>query len=158
MEIASDGGREFIATETQDFLRAWGVNHRVSSAYFAQSNGRAEAAVKSVKRLLQTATSPCGSLDTDAFMTAMLAHRNTPDQESGLSPAQVIYRRNEIQSDGRPFLRQGHPSAVARGLAPQGTCPPLTVLQKHGTEEGTRAPAPAARHGPASLPPEPARD
>ena len=93
MEIASDGGREFIATETQDFLRAWGVNHRVSSAYFAQSNGRAEAAVKSVKRLLQTATSPCGSLDTDAFMVAMMAHRNTPDQESGLTPAQVLYGR-----------------------------------------------------------------
>ena len=93
-EIASDGGREFVATETKDFLKKWGVNHRVSSAYFAQSNGRAEAAVKTVKRLLQDATSPCGSLDTDAFMVAMMAHRNTPDQESGLSPAQVLYGRD----------------------------------------------------------------
>ena len=84
--IASDGGREFTSAETQDFLQTWGVNHRVSSAYFAQSNGRAEAAVKSVKRLLQDATSPSGSLDTDAFMIAIMAHRNTPDQDQAVCP------------------------------------------------------------------------
>ena len=53
VELSSDGGPEFGAKETRDFLRRWGVKHRMSSAYFAQSNGRAELAVKTMKRLLE---------------------------------------------------------------------------------------------------------
>ena len=41
-ELSSDGGPEFTASGTQDFLNRWGVRHRKSSAYFPQSNGRAE--------------------------------------------------------------------------------------------------------------------
>ena len=47
-EISSDGGPEFAAQEFKDFLARWGVHHRMSSAYFAQSNGRAEVAVKTM--------------------------------------------------------------------------------------------------------------
>ena len=45
-EISSDGGEEFIASKTKSFLRKWNVQHRLSSAYFPQSNDRAEVAVK----------------------------------------------------------------------------------------------------------------
>ena len=31
--LSSDGGPEFIATETQDFLTRWGVYHRKSSSH-----------------------------------------------------------------------------------------------------------------------------
>lgn len=44
-ELSSDGGPEFTAGETENFLRLWGVRHRLSSAGFPQSNGRAEVAV-----------------------------------------------------------------------------------------------------------------
>ena len=50
-EISSDGGPEFTAFVTQNFMRKWDIKHRVSSAYFPQSNGRAEVAVKAAKRL-----------------------------------------------------------------------------------------------------------
>ena len=33
-EISSDGGPEFIAEETQQLMRRWGIRHRLSSAYF----------------------------------------------------------------------------------------------------------------------------
>ena len=49
-EISTDGGPEFTAFTTENFLREWGVRHRVSSAYFPQYNGRAEVAVKTAKR------------------------------------------------------------------------------------------------------------
>ena len=93
-ELSSDGGTEFTSSETQDFLRTWGVRHRLSSAHHPQSNGKAESAVKIAKRLLRNHTLRNGSLDTNAFMIAIMGHRNTPDPLSGLSPAQVIYGRN----------------------------------------------------------------
>ena len=55
-EISTDGGPEFAAQEFKDFLVRWGVHHRMSSAYFAQSNGRAEVAVKTMKRLVEVAS------------------------------------------------------------------------------------------------------
>ena len=64
-EISSNGGPEFTAKGTQDFLRLWGVRHRVSSVSFPQSNGWAEVAVKTAKRLLLSNTGPTGSLDHD---------------------------------------------------------------------------------------------
>ena len=45
-EISSDGGPEFIAGNTEKFLRLWGAQHCISSVGFPQSNGRAEVAVK----------------------------------------------------------------------------------------------------------------
>ena len=36
---------------------------------------------------------PRGSLDTDRFARALLAHRNNPDPETGFSPAQIIFGR-----------------------------------------------------------------
>ena len=37
---------------------------------------------------------PCGTLDTDKFARALLAHHNCPDEVlGGLSPAQIIFGR-----------------------------------------------------------------
>ena len=46
-----------------------------------------------MKRLIAENTGQRGTLDTDAFGTAMLQYRNTPDRDTGLSPAQVLYAR-----------------------------------------------------------------
>ena len=71
-EISSNSGPEFIAGNTEKFLRLWGVRHRISSTGFPQSNGRAEVAVKTAKRLLMSNTRPTGSLDHDYFLRAIL--------------------------------------------------------------------------------------
>ena len=92
-EMSSDGGPEFTARETEDFLTRWGIKHRLSSAYHPRSNGRAEVAVKSMKRLLSDNVTGSGELNTDVFTRAILQFRNTPDPENGISPAEVIFGR-----------------------------------------------------------------
>ena len=92
-ELASDGGPEFTAASTKTFLRDWGVDHRMSSVAFPHSNCRAEVAVKTVKRLITGNTGPNGTIDTNEFAAAMLTYRNTPDPETRMSPASVIFGR-----------------------------------------------------------------
>ena len=93
-ELCTDGGPEFVAKKTKEFLKRWGVNHRLSSAYNPESNGRAEAAVKSMKRLLMSHTDANGCIDTEAVAAGLLQYRNTPDPQSSLSPAQIVFGRN----------------------------------------------------------------
>ena len=92
-EISSDGGPEFTASETLDFLDRWGSHHRLSSAYHPQSNGRAEVAVKATKRLLEKNIGPDGNLNSDEVVRALLQVRNTPDHDCKLSPAEILFGR-----------------------------------------------------------------
>ena len=43
--------------------------------------------------MIRENTGAGGTLDTDKFLWALLMLRNTPDRESGLSPAEVIFGR-----------------------------------------------------------------
>ena len=59
-ELTSDGGPQFTAGKTQDFLNSWGVHHRLTSDANLHANSRAETAVKTVKRMLMDNTGPTG--------------------------------------------------------------------------------------------------
>ena len=113
-ELSSDGGKEFTAHETEAFFERWGIHHRGSMAYNPQSNGRAEVAVKTAKRLLHANTGPSGSLNTDKFLRAILQLRNSPDPDCNLSPAQIIFGRplrdafafvNRLERYSNPHIR-----------------------------------------------------
>ena len=87
-EIATDGGPPFNSYDFDAFLNKWNVRRRLSSAHYPQSNGRAEAAVKSIKRISTgNIDKSTGHIDTDRATCAILGHRNTPNQETGISPA-----------------------------------------------------------------------
>ena len=91
-EISADGGPPFNSIAYKTLLRKWDVKSRQSSAHYAQSNGRAEAAVKSAKRILRENINPVtGELNTESAVRAILSHRNTPAQETGISPAMALY-------------------------------------------------------------------
>ena len=93
-EIATDGGPTYTAAATQDFLNNWQVKHRLSSAYNPHANMRAETAVKSIKRILRDNIGRAGSLDTDKVAASLLNYRNTPDRDTSLSPAQILFARS----------------------------------------------------------------
>ena len=63
------------------------------SLFFPQSNGRAEVAVRITKRLLEDHVGPDVCIDSDSLVVALLQLRNTPDRESNLSAAEVLFGR-----------------------------------------------------------------
>ena len=92
-DLTTDGGPQFTADITQEFLKSWGVHHRLTSVGNPHANTRAEIAVKSVKRMLMANTSPTGSLDVDAFQKAILVYRNSIDPQTKTSPAMIVFGR-----------------------------------------------------------------
>ena len=90
-EIYSDCDPEFTAFVRQDFMRKWDIKHRVSSAYFPQSNAPAKVAVKAAKRLFMSNISPNGDLNIDSFLRALLQLHNIPDPDCDLSSAEIVF-------------------------------------------------------------------
>jgi len=51
--LITDNGPQYISTEYKQFASEYGIEHVTSSLYWPQGNGKAEAAVKIVKRMYQ---------------------------------------------------------------------------------------------------------
>ena len=82
--VHSDGGPQFTSAEFKAFPKSWGFSHTVSSSYHRQSNGKAESAVKIVKKLFKRSPDP--------YM-ALLEYCNIPTVGMGYSPAQCLLAR-----------------------------------------------------------------
>lgn len=102
-ELSTDGGPPFDSSEFNRFLDNWGIRKRTSSAYYPQSNGRAELAVKTAKRILVDSTDSCGRLCHDQAARSLLTHRNTPVRDLHMSPAMMLYGR--VIKDYLPVLQ-----------------------------------------------------
>ena len=85
--IRADSGPCF-RQEFNEFCTASDIARETSSAYHPQSNGHAEAAVKSMKHLLQKSAS------WDEFLVALREWRNTPRQNQP-SPAELMFNRKQ---------------------------------------------------------------
>jgi hypothetical protein len=81
-QLHSDNGPQFVSAEFAKFSGEWGFKHTVSSPGHQQSNGKAEAAVKIIKRLMKRADDP--------YLT-LLEYRNTPTAGMSSSPAQRMF-------------------------------------------------------------------
>ena len=64
---------------------------RISSAYYQQSNSRAELAIKTAKRILANNTDGYGRLYHDRAANALLTQRNTLVQNLSMSTAIMLY-------------------------------------------------------------------
>ena len=69
--LITDNGPQFISSEYKQFASEYGFEHVMSSPYWQQGNGKAEAAVKIVKRMYQK--------NKDIHL-ALLDYRNTPNR------------------------------------------------------------------------------
>ena len=87
-QLVSDNGPQFTSETFRSFSTNWDFEHLCSSPGHSQSNGKAESAVKTAKRLL-TKAKKAGS---DPYI-ALLDHRNTPSHGLNTSPAQRLMNR-----------------------------------------------------------------
>ena len=87
--LISDNGPQFASQEFTDFVHHWGIDHKLTSPHHPSANGRAEAAVKTMKTLM----SKCLRERSDPY-EALMELRNTPKQDTHLSPAQVVFGRS----------------------------------------------------------------
>ena len=87
IELGTDNS-PFGAAEFKDFADRWKFVHTTSSPPDPASNGRSEAAVKTAKRLLSKLSESGGDP-----LLALLDWRNTPSEQLGLSPAQLMFGR-----------------------------------------------------------------
>ena len=81
--VISDNGPQFSSHTFKEFADQWEFKHHTSSPYHSRSNGLAESAVKTAKRLITKAI-----LDQQDIYLALLDHRNTPTQGFSSSPSQ----------------------------------------------------------------------
>ena len=91
VKFFSDNGPQFSSAEFKRFLQDWGIMAGTSSPHYAQSNGIAEAAIKSAKKII-AGSFTSGSLNKDHFDKALLLFRNAP-RNGAASPAQLVFQR-----------------------------------------------------------------
>ena len=111
--VWSDQGPQFTSKLFQDFSREWGFQHITSSPMYSQSNGKAEATVKSMKKLVQASWTR-DALDERKLTRALLQYRNTPSQRDRLSPAQKLFGQpvqDTLPAHRRAFAPQWQVSA-----------------------------------------------
>ena len=86
--LVTDNGPQFSSSEFTTFSSTWEFKHVTSSPTHAKSNGKAESAVKVVKKVFKKA-----HRDNKDPWLALLDQRNTPTQGVGSSPAQRLMSR-----------------------------------------------------------------
>ena len=86
--LHSENAQQFLCTAFTEFMQSWCIIHSSSSPGHQSANGKAEAAVKSVKNMLK-----CTSHENSDQYLALLEMRNTPNQDVNRSPAQLVFGR-----------------------------------------------------------------
>lgn len=87
--IVSDNGTCFTSQEFKDFVNNNGIRHVTSAVYKPSTNGLAERMVQTFKSALHSSKEHYSTL-LDKFL---FKYRITPHTSTGVSPAELLYRR-----------------------------------------------------------------
>ena len=82
--LMSDNGPQYSSQEFANFAKTYDFCHITSSPHYPQSNGLAERAVQTVKKLLKESKDP---------YQAVLSYRSTPLPWCNISPAELLMGR-----------------------------------------------------------------
>ena len=87
-ELVSDNGPQFASGQCARLAVKWKFTHTTTSPHHAQSNGKAETSVKTIKRLFTKAKE-----EGISEAQALLDFRYTPTEGTGTSPVQRLMGR-----------------------------------------------------------------
>ena len=88
LTLVTDNSPQFVSDKVCQFSKRWEFEHRTSSPYHLQSNGKAQSAVKVVKQLMMKALAD----GRDPWLS-LLESCNTPTEGMSSSPAQRLLSR-----------------------------------------------------------------
>lgn len=86
--VYSDNGTNLVSKEIRELKNTWEFETQTSSPRYPQSNGFIERYVQTVKNLIKKAIA-----DNEDVHLSLLEYRNTPIEQGGLSPAQLLFNR-----------------------------------------------------------------
>nr|XP_058943740.1 uncharacterized protein K02A2.6-like [Pocillopora verrucosa]XP_058954777.1 uncharacterized protein K02A2.6-like [Pocillopora verrucosa] len=90
--LITDNGRQFVAEEFQDFMKANGIQHRRVSPYFPQANGQVERFHRYLKHSIRAAELD-GLSWTEVLPTILQVYRSTPHAGTNMTPAKLFLNR-----------------------------------------------------------------
>jgi thymidylate kinase len=133
----TDNGREF-QKDFKAMLQSLGVAHNYSAAYHPESNGQAEAAVKSTLHGLQRTVGDNPFNWDEQLSTVLLGMRSTKHASTGYSPHYVLTGRHPVlPTDRRRQTLLRPPAATSEG-------PSLPATEIATADSAGAAPGPAA--------------
>ena len=106
----SDGGPQLTSAKLSSFLATWGTSHIISSPHYPQSDGKAEATVKSMKKLISAAWKG-RSINWETLSKNSLQYRNTQCQNDGLLPAKHLPVQDSLPAHHRLFTPEWQSSS-----------------------------------------------
>jgi len=88
LEVCIDNN-PFNSAEFRSFAQMYDFKHTTSSPHYTMSNGKIEHSVQTAKQLMEKAIE-----DREDPFLALLVWRNTPSEQLGPSPAQILLGRH----------------------------------------------------------------
>jgi hypothetical protein len=94
ISVLTDNGEEFLSYQVQNILQRFGIQHRHTSPYHPQTNGRLEKFNDILTQMLARMTAPERQNAWDVCLPdALLAHRAHTSSSTGVSPFFLLYGR-----------------------------------------------------------------
>ena len=108
--LKTDNGSQFILTEFSSFLKENDIYHLTSTPFWPQANGEVERQNRSLLKAIKIAQVEKKDWKRE-MLKFLLAYRSTPHSTTGVSPAELLFRRKirtklpELREEGaRPDM------------------------------------------------------
>lgn len=90
--IQSDNGPQFISEEFTEFIKINGIEHMYTTPLWPRANGEVERQNRTLIKAIRIAVAE-GKDWRKELNTFLLAYRSTPHSTTGISPAELLFRR-----------------------------------------------------------------